>query len=122
MATITTRGAKGTRLSHIEGDNNLNNINSELTSATANISAINSALSSLLVSDEWKKVPSLIRLRLTGTGTCVVSSKNALDVISPGLYTYSINGATNQIEYPYLGDEAIYIRVTLTGSCTAEVL
>lgn len=122
MASITTRAAKGTKLSHIEGDNNLNNLNSEVMAATANVAALTVAMSSLLVSGEWKRVPSLMRLRLAGTGTCVVDSKNALDEVTTELYTYTATGATNQIEYPYLGDDAVYIRVTLTDTCTAEVL
>lgn len=122
MANVVTRGGKGSRLTHQEGDANINNINNELISTGAIVAAINSALSSSLVSGEWKKVASLIRLRLTGTGACVVDSKNALDVESTDLFTYTVSSATNQIEYPYLGDDATHIRVTLTGDCTAEVL
>lgn len=122
MALITTRASKGSALSHADGDANITNVNNEVMAATASVTAINSSLSSLLVTEEWKKVPSLIRLRLTGTGTCVVDSKNALGTISTALYTYTATAATNQIEYPYLGDDAVYIRVTLTDTCTAEVL
>lgn len=122
MANVTTRSGKGSALTHQQGDANINNINAELVAATASITTINSALSSLLVSGEWKKVPSMMRLRLTGTGTCTVDSKNALDTISSDLFVYTATGATNQIEFPYLGDDATHIRVTLTGDVTAEVI
>ncbi len=75
-----------------------------------------------VTSGVWMKVPSIFRLRITGTGTVVVDSKDELGTISSGLYTYSPSSATNEIEFPYLGDAATYIRATLTGTATAEVI
>lgn len=81
-----------------------------------------SVLYGSLTSGAWMKVPTIFRLRLTGTGTCVVDSRNRLGVVSTGIASYSPSGATNEIEYPYPGDDAVEIRVTLTGTCQAEVL
>lgn len=76
----------------------------------------------LLVSGEWVKPPTIFRLRLTGTGTVTIDAKDALDVVTSGVATYTVTGATNQIEFPYAGDDAIYIRASLTGTATAEVI
>ena len=70
----------------------------------------------------WMKVLSLFRMRMTGTGTVTIDAKNALGTITLAVATYSLSGATNQIEYPYPGDDAVMIRATLTGTATAEII
>ena len=75
-----------------------------------------------LVSGVWFKVPSIFRLRLTGTGTVVLDSKDSLGTITTSVASYSPSAATDQIEFPYAGEDAVMIRVTLTGSATAEVI
>lgn len=75
-----------------------------------------------LTAGTWFRVPSVFRLRLTGTGTVTVDSRNSLGTISSAVESYTVSGATDQIEFPYAGDAAIEIRVTLTGSATAEVI
>lgn len=75
-----------------------------------------------MISGMWMKVPSLFRLRLTGTGSCVIDSRNRLGVVTNAIATYSPSGATNQIEYPYPGEDAAEIRATLTGTTTVEVI
>lgn len=70
----------------------------------------------------WMIVPSIFRLRLTGTGTCTVDARDALGNITTDVASYTVSGATDQIEFPYAGDDAVEIRATLTGTCTAEVI
>lgn len=73
-------------------------------------------------SGEWNRALSIFRLRLTGTGTVTVDSRDSLGNITAALAVYAITGATDQIEFPYLGDNAVEIRITLTGSATAEII
>lgn len=81
-----------------------------------------SFLRGALVSGDWTTVPSLFRLRLTGTGSVVMDARNALGVVASGVNSYTVSGATNQIEFPYAGDDAVSIRVTLTGTANCEVI
>ena len=73
-------------------------------------------------SGEWISAPSIFRLRLVGTGTITVDSRDRLGAITTAVETYTISGATNQIEFPWLGDGAVEMRVTYPASATVEVL
>lgn len=75
-----------------------------------------------MVSGQWMKCPSIYRLRLTGTGTCTLDAKDSLGNITLGIASYTVSAATDQIEFPYAGDNAVAIRATLTGTCTTEVI
>lgn len=75
-----------------------------------------------VTSGSWFSAPSIFRLRLTGTGSISVDAQNALGVITVGVFSTAANSATNQIEFPYLGDDATQMRVNITGSVTVEVL
>lgn len=75
-----------------------------------------------VTSGSWFSAPSIFRLRLTGTGSISVDAQNALGVITVGVFSAAANSATNQIEFPYLGDDATQMRVNITGSVTVEVL
>lgn len=83
----------------------------------------NPFLRGALVSGVWVTVPSIFRLRITGTGTMQMDSRDSLGNITLAAFpltTYS--GETNKIEFPYAGDNAVAIRVTLTGTVTCEVI
>lgn len=73
-------------------------------------------------SGEWISAPSIFRLRLVGTGTITVDSRDRLGVVTTGVENYFISGASNQIEFPYLGDGAVEMRVTYPSTATVEVL
>lgn len=75
-----------------------------------------------MVSGTWMKCPSIFRLRLTGTGTVTIDSRDTLGNIAASVASYTVSGATDQIEFPYAGDNAVAIRATLTGTATAEVI
>ena len=76
-----------------------------------------------VTSGTWMKVPSLFRLRITGTGTLQMDSKDSLGNITLATFPLtSYTGATDTIEFPYAGDDAVTIRVTLTGTLTCEVI
>lgn len=75
-----------------------------------------------MTSGEWMTVPSIFRLRLTGTGTVTLDAQNSTGDITLGIATYTASNATDQIEFPYAGDNATMIRATLTGTTTAEVI
>jgi len=70
----------------------------------------------------WIKIPSIFRLRLTGTGSVTLDARNALNEITTEVASFSASSATNQIEFPYPGDDAIEIRATYTGTCVAEII
>ena len=73
-------------------------------------------------SGQWLSAPSIFRLRLVGTGTITVDSRDRLGVITTAVETYAISSATNQIEFPWLGDGAVEMRVTYPATATVEVL
>jgi len=96
-------------------------------SAAGALSLVSGDGSSFLIgpvqSGAWMKVPSIFRLRITGTGTLQMDSLDSLGNIT--LMTFpltSYTGATDTIEFPYAGDDAVAIRVTLTGTLTCEVI
>ena len=76
-----------------------------------------------VTSGAWMKVPSIFRLRIAGTGTLQMDSKDSLGNIT--LLTFPLTtytSETDKIEFPYAGDDAVLIRVTLTGTLTCEVI
>jgi hypothetical protein len=75
-----------------------------------------------LVSGVWFTIPSVFRLRLTGTGSVTIDSRDSLGTVTAGIASYVLSGASDQIEFPYAGDHAVSIRATLTGTATAEVI
>lgn len=75
-----------------------------------------------LRSGSWTPAPSLFRLRLVGTGSLVLDSRDVLGAVSSAVATFTAAAATNQIEFPYLGDAAIEMRATFPSTLTVEVL
>ncbi len=75
-----------------------------------------------LSANSWTRVTGLPRLRLTGTGTVSIDARNSLGAITTGVLNYSVTGATNQIEFPFFGNDAVEVRATLTGTATAEII
>ena len=75
-----------------------------------------------VASGEWVTPPSIFRLRLTGTGTVVMDARDSLGVETLAVESFTVSAATDQIEFPYAGDNAVAIRVTLTGDVTCEVI
>ena len=70
----------------------------------------------------WKRVPSIFRLRLTGTGTIQIDARNSLGTITESVASYNVSGATDQIEFPYAGDDAVEIRAITAGAVSVEVI
>lgn len=81
----------------------------------------NSVLRGPMVSGVWFTSPSVFRLRLTGTGAVQFDSRNSAGTIT-SVATYTLTSATDQIEFPYAGDNAVAIRATFSGDITVEVL
>lgn len=90
---------------------------------TSLVSGDGSFLYGPVTSGAWMKVPSLFRLRITGTGTLQMDSKDSLGNITLATFPLtSYTAETDKIEFPYAGDDAVTIRVTLTGTLTCEVI
>jgi hypothetical protein len=70
----------------------------------------------------WVAMPSIFRLRLIGTGMVTIDSRDRLGTVTTGVETFSASGATNQIEFPFLGDAATEMRATFPSTLTVEVL
>lgn len=73
-----------------------------------------------LVSGYWARLPSIYALRLGGTGTVTIDTKTIDGTITSAAATYTVTGTT-QIQNPYFGAAAAYIRATLTSTATVEV-
>ena len=90
---------------------------------TSLVSGDGSFLYGPVTSGAWMKVPSLFRLRITGTGTLQMDSKDSQGNITLATFPLtSYTSETDKIEFPYAGDDAVTIRVTLTGTLTCEVI
>ena len=70
----------------------------------------------------WRGFWPLFRLRLTGTGTCSIDAKNALGEITEDVESYAADEATNDVYFPYPGEDAVEIRARYTGTCRGEML
>ena len=90
---------------------------------TSLVSGDGSFLYGPVTSGTWMKVPSIFRLRITGTGTLQMDSKDSQGNITLATFPLtSYTSETDKIEFPYAGDDAVTIRVTLTGTLTCEVI
>lgn len=69
----------------------------------------------------WFRVQAAPRLRVTGTGTVTVDTRDAAGNVQTAAYVFNASG-TPSIEWPYPGDSGTHIRVSFTGSAAAEVL
>lgn len=94
--------------------------------ADAKLGEVEAALGALpggsLANGVWVRIPSIYRLRLTGTGTVTIDARDSLGAVSAAVATFTVSAATNQIEYPYFGDDAVEVRATLTGTAAAEII
>lgn len=79
-------------------------------------------LKGAMVSGAWFSTPSVFRLRITGTGSVTIDSRDSLGNITLAVASYTATSATDQIEFPYAGNNAVAIRATLTGTATVEVI
>lgn len=70
----------------------------------------------------WMRVPTIFRLRLTGTGTVTIDAKDGLGNITESVAVYTPSSATDQIEYLYPGEDTVYIRAIIEGSAGVEVI
>ena len=71
----------------------------------------------------WLPVPTVFRLRIAGTGSLQMDSRDSLGGVTLAAFpltTYA--GETDKIEFPYAGDDAVAIRLTTTGTLTCEVI
>ena len=73
-----------------------------------------------VISGDWMPIPE--RLRLVGTGTAVMDARNSAGVVTEGVDRFEAIAASEQIEYPYEGENAVEVRITITGELTMEVI
>ena len=75
-----------------------------------------------LANGVWHAIPSIWRLRLTGTGTVTLDSVDSLGNVTSAFDSYSVAGATDDVEFPFAGTNAVAVRATLLGAVTAEII
>lgn len=68
----------------------------------------------------WRPFPSLFRLLLKGSGTVTMDSLDYDGTVNLAVESYTVT--TDTVVFPYAGDNAIAIRVTNTGTASAEIL
>jgi len=83
---------------------------------------IQTVLRGPMVAATWMTIPSIFRLRITGTGTVTIDASDSLGNITLAVHVAVATAATDQIEFPYAGDDAVEIRATLGGTTTCEVI
>ncbi|WP_069337158.1 hypothetical protein [Sphingobium yanoikuyae] len=81
-----------------------------------------SAFPGPLQNGTWKRIFSLPRLLLSGSGTVTIDARNRSGTVVLAVETYTLTAASGQIEYPYFGDDAVEVRATITGTATAEII
>lgn len=94
----------------------------EFPKAAGAVIAAASGVGAKLAPGKWQRIQTMFRLRLVGTGSLTLDSRDALGNVTSGVFTASAVGATNQIEFPYPGDGAVEICATTTGNLIVEVL
>lgn len=70
----------------------------------------------------WVAIPSMFRLRCTGSGSCVLDSRNSLGAEESGFFEFDVANATDEIVFPFPGSGATHIRATFPATMTVEVL
>ena len=80
------------------------------------------ALDTVLVSGTWAGVPSLSRLRVTGTGALSVDSRDKAGNVTTAVFSSSYTATTETIEFPFYGASAVQIRATFPNTLTVEVI
>lgn len=78
-----------------------------------------------LKSGVWKPYTGLPRLRFNGTGSITIDANTAADgsgSTTTAVYSNSLTSASNLIDFPYFGDNAVAVRATLTGTLAAEII
>lgn len=73
-----------------------------------------------LVSGQWVKCAPQFRLHVSGVGNLTMDGRTSDGTVLPGVAFFTVNGDDDI--YPYPGDGAVNIRVTLTGSVAAEMI
>ena len=106
MADLVYRNEKGSKLDKDEGD--------------ANMRALN--IYSKIKNADWRFIPSIFRLYMTGTGTISIDAKNPNGVVTTAVYTASLSNANGEVLYPFIGNDASQMRINLTGTLTGEVI
>lgn len=72
---------------------------------------------------QWVRPPSIFRLRLSGTGTVSMDSKNKLGTITSNTFgPVTFSGETGRIEFPFSGTDADSVRFNISGSAVVEIL
>lgn len=76
----------------------------------------------MLTSGEWVPAPTLCRFRLVGTGELLVDAKNTAGDVTLQVYSVTAAQATDQIEYPFFGETAVFFRAVFPNTLTVQVL
>lgn len=75
-----------------------------------------------LAPGQWQSIPSISRLRVVGTGSLSIDSRDRAGTVTTAVFTGSYASATGTIEFPYYGDAAVQIRATFPATLTVEVI
>lgn len=69
----------------------------------------------------WTKLPSVYKIVTNGVGLVSIDTKKRDGTITTNVATFTATGVEGT-EYIYFGSEVGYIRATLTGTATAEIV
>ncbi len=75
-----------------------------------------------VISGQWTGSPVMFKLRLMGSGTVSLDARDRLGAETIGVQVFSAINATNQIEFPYMGDDAVFFRANFPNTLAVEVL
>lgn len=75
-----------------------------------------------ITAGSWWRVPTISRLRITGTGSLSINSRNGAGAVTSSVFSGNYSGANGKIEFPYYGDEAVEILATFPNTLTVEVI
>lgn len=74
------------------------------------------------MSGQWASIPSLSRLRIVGTGSLSIDSRNRAGVVTSFVFSKTYASVLESIEFPYYGNSAVEIRATFPNTLTVEVI
>lgn len=75
-----------------------------------------------LANDQWRSAPTISRLRIVGTGSVSIDSRDRAGNVSAGVFSGSYSATPETIEFPYYGDAAVEIRATFPATLAVEVI
>jgi hypothetical protein len=79
-------------------------------------------LTNTMASGTWYPATTIMRLILNGSGTITIDAMDIVGNITAGVYTNTISGSINDIDFLYAGLGAVKIRASYTSTAIVSAI